>query len=110
MNSIRTVTVATLILTGIAAAQAAEEIPAWRTDGFIMEEIVVTAVAPTKYSIEEIMVPTEAPADILFEEIVVAATAPQIEISFAALELPEIVVTPVPIATRLQNMRDVRHF
>ena len=82
MNSIRTVTVATLILSGIAAAQAAEEIPAWRTDGFIMEEIVVTAPAP------------------------------QIEILCAAFELPEIVVTPVPVllATRFQNMWDIRHF
>ena len=82
MNSIRTVTVATLILTGIAAAQAAEEIPAWRTDGFVMEEIVVTAPAP------------------------------QIEILIATFELPEIVVTPVPVmlAARRQHMRDIRHF
>ena len=112
MNSIRAVVVATLTLTGLTAAQATEESPAWRTDDFIMEEIVVTAVAPASY---------------YMEEIVVTAIAPQIQITVAALELPEIVVTPVPVmeeivvtaqredlssrlATRRQNMRDVRHF
>ncbi|TDJ44495.1 MAG: hypothetical protein E2O51_06560 [Gammaproteobacteria bacterium] len=139
MNITRVVAVVTLTLSGLAAAQAGEVIPAWRTDGFLMEEIVVTAKAPDRHFIneiaitpmapmmEEIVVSAEAPASDDMEEIVVTATAPQLEESVVALETPEVEVTPVPVieeivatarseehssrlATRLRSLWDVRHF
>ncbi len=82
MHITRVVALATLTLTGLATAQAAEVIPAWRSDGFIMEEIVVTAKAPDHRFIKEI---------------VVTATAPQLETTIAALESPDGDVTPVPV-------------
>lgn len=145
MNTTRIVAVATLTLTGFAAAQADEVVPAWRTDGFIMEEIVVTAKAPdysfideivvtvtvpqietalvareapevevmpapmmeelvvtakapASYDMEEIVVTAEAPDNSFIGEIVVSVTAPQFdEATVAALEAPEVEVTPVPV-------------
>ena len=139
MNIIRVVTVATLTLSGLAAVQAGEVIPAWRTDGFLMEEIVVTAKAPDRRFInevvitpmapmmEEIVVFAEAPASNDMEETVGTATAPQLEESVVALETLEVEVTPVPVieeivasarseerssrlATRLRSLWDVRLF
>ncbi|MCZ6584665.1 MAG: hypothetical protein O6930_01485 [Gammaproteobacteria bacterium] len=139
MNITRVVAVVTLTLSGLTAAQAGEVIPAWRTDGFLMEEIVVTAKTPDRRFIneivitpmaplmEEIVVFAEAPASFDMEEIVVTATAPQLEESVVALETPEVEVTPVPVieeivatarseerssrlVTRLRSMWDVRHF
>ncbi len=81
MNTTRAVAVATLTLTGFAAAQAGEAAPAWRTEGFIMEEIVVTVEAP----------------DYRFtRDIDVIATVPQFEGTVVALEAPEAEVMPVP--------------
>lgn len=84
MNTTRAVAVATLTLTGFAAAQAGEAAPAWRTEGFIMEEIVVTVEAP----------------DYRFtRDIDVIATVPQFEgtvVALEALEAPEPEVMPVP--------------
>ncbi|MCZ6498228.1 MAG: hypothetical protein O6765_05850 [Gammaproteobacteria bacterium] len=139
MNITRVVAVVTLTLSGLTAAQAGEVIPAWRTDGFLMEEIVVTAKTPDRRFIdeiviipmapmmEEIVVSAEAPASDDMEEIVVTATAPQLEESVVALETPDVEVTPVPVieeivatarseerssrlVTRLRSMWDVRHF
>lgn len=139
MNITRVVAVVTLTLSGLTAAQAGELIPAWRTDGFLMEEIVVTAKTPDRRFIdeivitpmapmmEEIVVFAEAPARIDMEEIVVTATTPQLEESVVTLETPEVEVTPVPVieeivatvrseerssrlATRLRSLWDVRHF
>ncbi|MEE8093283.1 MAG: hypothetical protein V3T47_03515 [Gammaproteobacteria bacterium] len=113
MNTIRVIAVAILTLTGFAAVQADEVVPAWRTDGFIMEEVVVTAKAPD-YS--------------FIGEIVVTVVPPQIDVATVATqEVPEIEVTPIPVteeivasahseddttrlATRLRNLRDLRHF
>ncbi|MCZ6476603.1 MAG: hypothetical protein O6700_09780 [Gammaproteobacteria bacterium] len=139
MNITRVVAVVTLTLSGLTAAQAGEVIPAWRTDGFLMEEIVVTAKTPDRRFIneivitpmaplmEEIVVFAEAPASFDMEEIVVTATAPQLEESVVALETPDVEVTPVPVieeivatarseerssrlVTRLRSMWDVRHY
>ena len=113
MNTIRVIAVAALTLTGLAAARADEAIPAWRTDGFIMEEVVVTAEAPDYSFIGEIVV-TVVPL-----QIDVATVATQ--------EVPEFEVTPIAVteeivasahsaddttrlATRLRNLRDLRHF
>jgi hypothetical protein len=74
MNTTRAVAVAILTLTGFATAQAGEAAPAWRTGGFVMEEIVVTVEAP----------------DYRFaREIDVIAMSPQFEVAVAALEAPE---------------------
>ncbi len=70
MNIIRVIAVATLTLSGLAAAQAGEVIPAWRTDGFLMEEIVVTAKTPDRRFINEIVITPMAP---MMEEILRAA-------------------------------------
>ena len=80
MNTTRAVAVAILTLTGFAAAQAGEAAPAWRTDGFVMEETVVTVEAP----------------DYRFaREIDVIAMSPQFEVAVAVLEAPEAEATPV---------------
>jgi len=139
MNITRVVAVVTLTFSGLAAVQAGEVIPAWRTDGFLMEEIVVTAKTPDRRFIneivitpmapmtEEIVVFAEAPASDDMEEIVGTATAPQLEDTVVALEMPEVEVTPVPVIeeivasarseerssrlpTRLRSLWDVRHF
>jgi hypothetical protein len=139
MNITRVVAVVTLTFSGLAAVQAGEVIPAWRTDGFLMEEIVVTAKTPDRRFIneivitpmapmtEEIVVFAEAPASDDMEEIVGTATAPQLEDTVVALETPEVEVTPVPVIeeivasarseerssrlpTRLRSLWDVRHF
>ncbi len=139
MNITRVVAVVTLTFSGLAAVQAGEVIPAWRTDGFLMEEIVVTAKTPDRRFIneivitpmapmtEEIVVFAEVPASDDMEEIVGTATAPQLEESVVALETPEVEVTPVPVIeeivasarseerssrlpTRLRSLWDVRHF
>jgi hypothetical protein len=44
------------MLTGMATAHATDVAPAWRSPGFVMEEIVVTAEAPSSYYMEEIVV------------------------------------------------------
>lgn len=139
MNITRVVAVVTLTFSGLAAVQAGEVIPAWRTDGFLMEEIVVTAKTPDRRFIneivitpmapmtEEIVVFAEAPASDDMEEIVGTAMAPQLEESVVALETPEVEVTPVPVieeivatvqseerssrlATRRRSLWDVRLF
>jgi hypothetical protein len=56
MNTSRVLAVAALMLTGMATANAADVAPAWRSPGFVMEEIVVTAEAPASYYMEEIVV------------------------------------------------------
>ena len=81
MNTTRAVAVAILTLTGFAAAQAGEAAPAWRTDGFVMEETVVTV---------------EAPDYCFAREIDVIAMSPQFKVAVAALEAPDVGATPVP--------------
>jgi len=44
------------MLTGMATAHATDVAPAWRSPGFVMEEIVVVAEAPPSYYMEEIVV------------------------------------------------------
>ncbi len=56
MNTLRVLAVAALMLTGMATAHATDVAPAWRSPGFVMEEIVVTAEAPSSYYMEEIVV------------------------------------------------------
>ena len=56
MNTSRVLAVAALIVTGMATAKAADVAPAWRSPGFVMEEVVVTAEAPSSYYMEEIVV------------------------------------------------------
>ncbi len=128
MNTIRVIAVATLTLTGLAAVQADEAVPAWRTDGFVMEEIVVTAKAPASHYMEEVVVTAEAPDYSFIGEIVVTVVPPRIDVATVATQkVPEIEVTPIPVteeivasdhseddttrlATRLRNLRDLRHF
>ena len=127
MKTTRVLAVAALTLTGITVAQATEVIPAWRADGFVMEEVVVTAEAPASYYMEEIVVTAQAPEHLYMEEVVVTATVPRSDVTVAALEtsdgetypapvMEEIVVTghreelSVRFATRLQNRRNARHF
>jgi hypothetical protein len=43
MNTLRVLAGAALMLTGMATAHATDVAPAWRSPGFVMEEIVVTA-------------------------------------------------------------------
>ena len=56
MNTLRVLAVSALMLTGMATAHATDVAPAWRSPGFVMEEIVVTAEAPSSYYMEEIVV------------------------------------------------------
>ncbi len=56
MNTLRVLAVAALMLTGMATAHATDVAPAWRSPGFVMEEIDVTAEAPSSYYMEEIVV------------------------------------------------------
>lgn len=56
MNTLQVLAVAALMLTGMATAHATDVAPAWRSPGFVMEEIVVTAEAPSSYYMEEIVV------------------------------------------------------
>ena len=87
MNTTRVLAVAALILAGTSIARANDETPAWRSDGFVMEEVVVVAEAPASYYMEEIVVTAEAPAHFYMEEVVVTATAPIVEATVAALEI-----------------------
>ncbi|MEE8248596.1 MAG: hypothetical protein V3R59_00050 [Gammaproteobacteria bacterium] len=178
MNTIRVLAVATLMLTGFAV-QAGEAAPAWRTDNFVMEEIVVKAEAPDyrftreidvtatvpqikgtvaaleapdveatpapameeivviamapesyyteEFVMEELVITVEAPDYRFTREIVVSATAPQIDVTVAALDAPEVEATLVPVteeivatarsegrparlAARIRNLRDTMHF
>ncbi len=98
MNTSRVLAVAALMLTGMATAYAADVAPAWRSPGFVMEEVVVTAEAPSSYYMEEIVVVAEAPPSYYMEEIVVTARLEDL---------------PARLAMRtrfLQNMRNVLHF
>jgi len=56
MNTLRVLAGAALMLTGMATAHATDVAPAWRSPGFVMEEIVVVAEAPPSYYMEEIVV------------------------------------------------------
>ena len=56
MNTLRVLAVVALMLTGMATAHATDVALAWRSPGFVMEEIVVTAEAPPSYYMEEIVV------------------------------------------------------
>ena len=132
MNTTRVVAVATLTLTGFVAAQVGEAAPAWRTDGFVVEEIVVIAMAPKSYYteefvMEEIVVTVEAPDPYFIREIVVTATSLQFEVAVAALEALKVEATLVPVTeeigatarnedkplrlvTRFLTLRDTMHF
>jgi hypothetical protein len=82
----------------MATANAADVALAWRSPGFVMEEIVVVAEAPSSYYMEEIVVVAEAPPSYYMEEIVVTARLEDI---------------PARLAMRtrfLRNMRNVLHF
>lgn len=94
MNTSRVLAVAALTVTGLATANAADVAPAWRTPGFVMEEIVVTAEAPSSYYMEEIVVVAEAPANVYMEEIVVTARPEDL---------------PVRLATRNRFNRNARN-
>ncbi len=83
MNTSRVLAVATLMLTGMATAYATDVAPAWRSPGFVMEEIVVTAEAPSSYYMEEIVVVAEAPAHFYMEEIVVTARLEDLPVRLA---------------------------
>ena len=76
MNGKQTVLAAILMLTGVSAAMAENVMPAWQSEGFVLEEIVVSAEAPTSFYMEEIVVTAEAPAHLYMEEIVVVARLP----------------------------------
>ena len=127
MNTTRALTFVALTLTGFSASQASDVTPAWRSDVFVMEEVVVIAEGPASYYMEEIVVRAEAPDYLYMEEVVVTATVPTESESVAALETPvasltstpvmeEIVVTarredlPARFAARSQNLRYRRHF
>ena len=122
MNTTRIATIATLMLTGLTAAQATEVLPAWAEESFVMEEIVVTAEAPASFYMEEIVVTAQAPDHLFMEEIVVTATLDQVEsapvtservatVQVANPVMEEIVVTAHPsdlrtrIAARMRNAR-----
>jgi hypothetical protein len=83
MNTSRVLAVAALMLTGMATASAADVAPAWRSPGFVMEEIVVTAEAPSSFYMEEIVVVAEAPANLYMEEIVVTARLEDLPVRLA---------------------------
>ena len=86
MNTTRLFAIATLFFLGGNAAVAATG-PAWTEEGFIMEEVVVTAEAPAHLYMEEIVVTAKAPAHLYMEEIVVTAQAPE------HLYMEEVVIT-----------------
>ena len=74
MNTTKLSTIAALLFFGANTA-GAETTPAWMEQGFIMEEVVVTAEAPAHLYMEEIVVTAQAPAHLYMEEIVVTAEA-----------------------------------
>jgi hypothetical protein len=78
MNGKQTVLAAILMLTGVSAAMADNVMPAWQSDGFVLEEIVVSVEAPASFYMEEIVVTAEAPAHLYMEEVVVVAKRPAI--------------------------------
>jgi hypothetical protein len=92
MNTTRGIAVAILMVAGISVTQANDQGLAWRSDGFVMEEVVVRAEAPASYYMEEVVVTAEAPNHLYMEEIVVTAKAPELEpiadATVAALEAP----------------------
>ncbi len=96
MNTKTTATIATLIFLGANSAGATGT-PAWMDEGFVMEEVVVTAEAPAHLFMEEIVVTAKAPAHLQMEEIVVTAKAPTQE------PMEEVVVT-----ASLEDVRDAR--
>ena len=73
MNTTRLFAIATLFFLGGNAAVAATG-PAWTEEGFIMEEVVVTAEAPAHLYMEEIVVTAQAPEHLYMEEVVVTAS------------------------------------
>ena len=73
MNTTRLFAIATLFFLGGNAAVAATG-PAWTEEGFIMEEVVVTAKAPAHLYMEEIVVTAQAPEHLYMEEVVVTAS------------------------------------
>lgn len=92
MNTTQVLAVAAWMAAGISVAQANDESLAWLSDGYVMEEIVVTAEVPVSYCMEEVVVTAEAPDHFYMEEIVVTAKAPELEpiadATIAALEAP----------------------
>ena len=94
MNTTKLTTIATLLFLGSQTA-GADTTPAWMEEGFVMEEVVVTAEAPAHLFMEEIVVTAQAPAHLYMEEIVVTAQAPE------PLYIEEIVVT-----ASQQDLRD----
>ncbi len=123
MNNTGIATIATLMLTGLTAADATETLPAWADESFVMEEVVVTAEAPASYYMEEIVVTAQAPDHLFMEEVVVTATLSEIvtepERSGTAVAaqvanpvMEEIVVTAqrAELRTRIAaRMRDARN-
>ena len=98
MNTSQVLAIAALTLTGMATAHATDVAPAWRSPDFVMEEIVVTAEAPSSYYMEEIVVVAEVPSSYYMEEIVVTARLEDL---------------PARLAMRtrfIRNMRNVLHF
>ena len=83
MNTSRVLAVAALMLTGMATVHATDVALAWRSPGFVMEEIVVTAEAPSSYYMEEIVVVAEAPAHLYMEEVVVTARLEDLPVRLA---------------------------
>ena len=73
MNTTKLTAIATLLFLGGHTA-GAETTPAWMEEGFVMEEVVVTAEAPAHLYMEEIVVTAQAPEHLYMEEIVVTAS------------------------------------
>ena len=87
-----------LSVVGNHGEDATDVAPAWRSPDFVMEEIVVTAEAPSSYYMEEIVVVAEVPSSYYMEEIVVTARLEDL---------------PARLAMRtrfIRNMRNVLHF
>ena len=106
MNTTKLTAIATLLFLGGHTA-GAETTPAWMEEGFVMEEVVVTAEAPAHLFMEEIVVTAQAPAHLYMEEIVVTAQAPE------HLYMEEIVVTASQTDLRdrmLARIRAMRPF
>lgn len=95
-NTILTTAIAALPFLGATGA-GATDVPAWAEEGFVMEEVVVTAEAPDHLFMEEIVVTARAPAHLYMEEIVVTAERPESPL------IEEVVVT-----ASLEDVRNER--
>ena len=101
MNTTKLAAIATLLFLGTNPARA-QTTAAWMDEGFIMEEVVTSAAAPTHPVTEQIVVTARAPARPYMEKIVVTAEPPEY------VYLEKIAVTAIREELRKRSIASLR--